>query len=174
MIIDIPDNIEKMINEQAKAEQITASELIIKLISRHCSKNNPKILVKCSKISGLEVLQSDIIIDGLCFKQTCFACPEQYDVYQDDKQVGYVRLRHGYLSLSNTDISEDWFELGTGDKNFPKPYRLIGDDRFDDDNERLFYLTLFAKIIHKKSKEPTWQANDDTQFLADFIKNWQS
>lgn len=29
--------------------------------------------------------------------QTCGACPEQYDVYQGDKLVGYMRLRHGYF-----------------------------------------------------------------------------
>lgn len=27
--------------------------------------------------------------------QTCGACPEQYDVYQGDLLVGYMRLRHG-------------------------------------------------------------------------------
>ena len=27
---------------------------------------------------------------GLEFKLTCSACPEQYDVYLDNKQVGYV------------------------------------------------------------------------------------
>lgn len=31
------------------------------------------------------------------FVQTCAACPEQYDVYEGDDLVGYVRLRHGYL-----------------------------------------------------------------------------
>jgi hypothetical protein len=29
--------------------------------------------------------------------QTCGACPEQYDVYQGDKRVGYFRLRHGHF-----------------------------------------------------------------------------
>ena len=27
-------------------------------------------------------------------KQTCGACPEQYDAFDGDKQVGYLRLRH--------------------------------------------------------------------------------
>lgn len=27
--------------------------------------------------------------------QTCFACPEQYDAFIGDRQVGYLRLRHG-------------------------------------------------------------------------------
>jgi hypothetical protein len=26
---------------------------------------------------------------------TCSACPEQYDAFDGDKQVGYLRLRHG-------------------------------------------------------------------------------
>lgn len=26
---------------------------------------------------------------------TCYACPEQYDVYKGDDQIGYLRLRHG-------------------------------------------------------------------------------
>ena len=29
--------------------------------------------------------------------QTCGACPEQYDVFLDDKNVGYMRLCHGYF-----------------------------------------------------------------------------
>lgn len=30
-------------------------------------------------------------------RQTCGACPEQYDAYLDDNLVGYLRLRHGYF-----------------------------------------------------------------------------
>lgn len=28
---------------------------------------------------------------------TCRACPEQYDVYDGDDLIGYMRLRHGYF-----------------------------------------------------------------------------
>ena len=35
--------------------------------------------------------------------QTCGACPEQYDVYLDDKQVGYFRLRWGTFRASYPD-----------------------------------------------------------------------
>lgn len=39
-----------------------------------------------------------LYIDGFKLVCTCGACPEQYDVYDaDDKQVGYLRLRHGYF-----------------------------------------------------------------------------
>lgn len=29
--------------------------------------------------------------------QTCWACPEQYDVFLEGQQVGYLRLRNGYF-----------------------------------------------------------------------------
>ena len=28
---------------------------------------------------------------------TCGACPEQYDVYIDGEEIGYMRLRHGWF-----------------------------------------------------------------------------
>lgn len=36
-------------------------------------------------------------IRGYKLVMTSSACPEQYDVFKDDKQVGYLRLRHGYF-----------------------------------------------------------------------------
>ena len=38
-----------------------------------------------------------MVINGLIVIQTCGACPEQYDVFLGDKQIGYVRLRGGAL-----------------------------------------------------------------------------
>lgn len=40
----------------------------------------------------------------LFFKQTCFMCPEQYDVYRGEEQVAYVRLRWGYLTVEVPDV----------------------------------------------------------------------
>ena len=43
---------------------------------------------------------------NLYFKQTCEACPEQYDVLDLDdnsKQVAYVRLRWGHLRVDVPD-----------------------------------------------------------------------
>lgn len=36
-----------------------------------------------------------MLIDGLVFVRTCYACPEQYDVVLQEtrEQMGYVRLR---------------------------------------------------------------------------------
>jgi hypothetical protein len=36
--------------------------------------------------------------------QTCFACPEQYDAFYNGEQVGYLRLRHGYFSVSTAAV----------------------------------------------------------------------
>lgn len=37
---------------------------------------------------------------GLELVKTCDACPEQYDVYKGDKQIAYMRLRHGYFYVT--------------------------------------------------------------------------
>lgn len=42
-------------------------------------------------------MPEDIELDGYKLVCTCSACPEQYDVYDGDKKVGYLRLRHGYF-----------------------------------------------------------------------------
>ncbi len=33
------------------------------------------------------------------FVETCGACPHQFDVYDGDNKVAYVRLRYGYLKV---------------------------------------------------------------------------
>lgn len=67
--------------------------------------------------------------------QTCGACPEQYHVLKNDKQVGYLRLRHG------------WFYAECGDttvyEGSPK-----GDGIFEP-NERSFFLYEAIKAIEK-------------------------
>lgn len=32
-------------------------------------------------------------------RQTCAACPEQYDAYLNGELVGYLRLRHGHFRV---------------------------------------------------------------------------
>lgn len=34
---------------------------------------------------------------GCRIRQTCGACPEQYDVFYKGEKIGYLRLRHGYF-----------------------------------------------------------------------------
>ena len=62
-------------------------------------------------------------------KMTCSACPEQYDVFYNDEQVGYLRLRHGVFTCSYPDVGgEKIYEA------YPK-----GDGSFDYD-ERDYYI----------------------------------
>jgi ribosomal protein S27E len=82
-----------------------------------------------------------MIIKGLKFVQTCFACPEQYDVF-DSKQtkVGYVRLRWGNLTVECPDcggelVYEHYFE----NDSFK--------GCFDSTEERQKYLELIADCI---------------------------
>lgn len=39
--------------------------------------------------------------------QTCGACPEQYDVVREGKQVGYLRLRHGSFRADCPDCMSE-------------------------------------------------------------------
>jgi hypothetical protein len=36
-------------------------------------------------------------------EMTCGACPEQYDAFLEDRQVGYLRLRHGRFRVECPD-----------------------------------------------------------------------
>ena len=50
------------------------------------------------------------------FHLTCSACPEQYDVFKDNKQVGYVRLRWGHLRAEYPDVcGEEVYSAEIGD-----------------------------------------------------------
>ena len=74
---------------------------------------------------------------------TCQACPEQYDVYNEDKQiVGYLRLRHGKFRC---DVPGTFGE--TIYTAHPK-----GDGIFDD-SEREHFLQEATNAIEKFYKE---------------------
>lgn len=62
-------------------------------------------------------------------EMTCGACPEQYDAFVGDKQVGYLRLRHGYFRVQ--------FPACGGETVYESP--TIGDGIFDE-GEREFHL----------------------------------
>jgi hypothetical protein len=49
----------------------------------------------------------NIVIDGYRLVLTSFACPEQYDVYDGDKKVGYLRLRHGQFTAEAPDCLDE-------------------------------------------------------------------
>ena len=74
--------------------------------------------------------------DTIRLEQTCGACPEQYDAYLGAKQVGYLRLRHGYFRVDFPDCGgETIYEAYT-----------IGDGAFDP-SEREFHLELAKDAI---------------------------
>lgn len=76
-------------------------------------------------------------------KMTCGACPEQYDVFDSEgKQVGYLRLRHGYFRADYPDCGGS------------AVYRHAFDDDwkglFDSDEEREFFLTEAVEALHNQ------------------------
>lgn len=48
--------------------------------------------------------QPTFIINDYHLVMTCSACPEQYDVYKDGRQVAYLRLRHGRFTVTTPDV----------------------------------------------------------------------
>lgn len=42
-------------------------------------------------------------INGVDLVRTCIACPQQYDAFIGDEQVGYFRLRHGTFRVDYPD-----------------------------------------------------------------------
>ena len=81
-------------------------------------------------------------INGYNFKLTCRACPEQYDVFKEGKQVAYLRLRHGSFTVSVPDVNgEDIYEAS------PK-----GEGEFED-IERLNFLNIAIDYIENHLKE---------------------
>lgn len=78
--------------------------------------------------------------NGLEIEMTCGACPEQYEVFKNGKQVAYFRLRHGRFRVDYPDCGGETIYEAYPD----------GDGCFDD-GERTNYLTegmnaVLAKI----------------------------
>lgn len=72
--------------------------------------------------------------------QTCWACPEQYDVFLGEKQVGYLRLRHGMFRCEYPDVGGEIIYTNTE----------CGDGIFDDDETRERCLEAAVAAIAKK------------------------
>lgn len=78
-------------------------------------------------------------INGYVLQQTCGACPEQYDVFKDGKQQGYLRLRHGHFRVDFPDCGgETIYEAS------PEGGGIFYD------HEREFYLTKAVEAIQSK------------------------
>jgi hypothetical protein len=105
----------------------------------------------------------------LRFKMTCGACPEQYDVFLGEEQVGYVRLRHGTLRVDSPDCGgRVVYEASPN-----------GDGCFDTPEERDFHLRHAGAAILKwiadgKPQEPAElpPAPEIDYVLEDFYDPW--
>ena len=70
---------------------------------------------------------------------TCWCCPEQYDVYLDGNQVGYLRLRHGYFRCDYLDCGGETLYSA-----YPK-----GDSSFEDDERDHYLRKALAALLEK-------------------------
>ena len=77
----------------------------------------------------------------LKFVQTCGACPEQYDVFLQDVQVGYLRLRHGYFRVDCPGLDEK--SETVYEHSFDDGYKGL----FDDEEEREKFLEIAREKI---------------------------
>jgi hypothetical protein len=84
-------------------------------------------------------------------ERTCYACPEQYDAYDEKgKRVGYLRLRHGTFRVDCPDCGEQEVYVA-----HPK-----GDGIFYDE-ERNYYLSCAVDAIER------WIKGEFTDRLPD-------
>jgi hypothetical protein len=86
----------------------------------------------------LPLIQKLYARNGLEIKLTSYACPEQYEIFKDDKQVAYYRLRHGAFRVDIPDCGGNTIYEAE-----PK-----GDGIFDND-ERLVYMTKALRELLK-------------------------
>jgi hypothetical protein len=86
-----------------------------------------------------ERMSKPLEVDGLRLVCTCGACPEQYDVFDGEKKVGYLRLRHGHFRCDYPDCG--------GDTIYQSDTK--GDGIFDDD-ERMPELKRTVAAIGER------------------------
>jgi hypothetical protein len=99
---------------------------------------------------------------GYDLVMTCGACPEQYDVFLDGTEVGYLRLRHGRFAASYPGV--------TGREVYASA--TYGDGIFED-RERLFQLTKAIQAIDKAriAQLGTQDTADYTKYSEDTLKD---
>ena len=84
----------------------------------------------------------DIIIKGLTFHRTCSCSPEQYDVFDNNNNVGYIRLRWGELTCEYPDVGgEEIYHAEIGDE---------WTGMFENDIQRQLHLLDIAEKILEK------------------------
>ena len=93
-------------------------------------------LNKHISLSVEEHNNGNFTILGCELVQTCGACPEQYDVFLHDNQIGYLRLRHGSFTADYPDAGGSLVYSASPN----------GDGIFED-AEREFYITQAVMAI---------------------------
>lgn len=91
-----------------------------------------------------------VLIHGYILDLTCFACPEQYDVFdQEGNQVAYFRLRHGTFRAEVPDVGgvTVYTAQPEGDGIFTK-------------DERQKYLTEAILAVQKFYLNREWDKNE--------------
>ena len=78
----------------------------------------------------------DFSYGGIHLRRTCTACPEQYDAYDGDKRVAYLRLRHGFFTVECPWLDGEYVLEGT-------PY---GDGIFEDDERSRWLIKAIGAI----------------------------
>lgn len=79
--------------------------------------------------------------------KTCWACPEQYDVYLNDKQVGYLRLRHRGFRCEYPDCGGETLYYAN----------TKGDGMFDDEERDPQIRKALATIVDKLELKETFE-----------------
>lgn len=76
----------------------------------------------------------------IILKMTCAGCPEQYDAFYGNRQVGYLRLRHGYFSVRYP---------GAGGVEVYGTGEVRSDGNFEDSERDRYLLTAKMAIIRE-------------------------
>lgn len=63
-----------------------------------------KIMIEINKLNRILKLFGKILGDYKLIR-TSSCCPEQYDVYKNNKMVGYLRLRNGHLMFHRQTLT---------------------------------------------------------------------
>ena len=145
----IPIACTMMVNSEQKIEELQdeIEDLRIKLKKARKAKKRWKkrALMYETCVETLPHVDNGINIKGLEFNRTCGACPEQYDVYLNGQQVGYVRLRWGYLRADYPDcMCETIYETNVGGESTGE---------FESEEQRMYYLKIIADKILERIKQ---------------------
>ena len=94
--------------------------------------------------------EKPVLIHGYRLDRTCFACPEQYDVYAGEHLVAYLRLRHGSFYASCPDVGGDVVYEASPE----------GDGIFTDE-ERVRYLTEAILAVQEYYINRRWDKDGE-------------